>query len=236
MEVANDRVGRVARSRGASAGRRATRAGKGSRSPRRPAARVRTVVDLPCRGRAGSGMRAPHLGRASQEPEPDPALADLERFLRGDSSLPPLIQVGLAHAQFETIHPFLDGNGWIGRLLIAFLLCERGYLAKPVLYVSHYFKAHRQELRPHAGGSRQGDWEGWLAFFLEGVAAVSVEAAETARRVLLLREDHRFIRRSARSELRSVLDRVQVALLRWHRNERSRIHPARPRSGRGGRG
>ncbi len=128
-------------------------------------------------------------------PPPDlvpQALGELESFLHEDSELPLLVQIGLAHAQFETIHPFLDGNGRAGRLLITFLLCERGVLQKPVLYLSHYFKGHRQEYYDRLQAVRdQGDWESWLAFFLRGVAEVSSEATETARRILLMREEHR---------------------------------------------
>lgn len=120
------------------------------------------------------------------------ALGALETFLHTESGLPPLIQVGLAHAQFETIHPFLDGNGRVGRLLITFLLCQRDILGKPVLYLSHFFKQHRAEYYERLQAVRdEGDWEGWLAFFLRGVAMVSREATETARRILVLREDHR---------------------------------------------
>ena len=120
------------------------------------------------------------------------ALGALENFLHAGSEMPQLIQIGLAHAQFETIHPFLDGNGRVGRLLITFLLCQREILAKPVLYLSHFFKQHRTEYYERLQAVRdRGDWEGWLAFFLRGVASVSREAAETARRVLVLREDHR---------------------------------------------
>jgi Fic family protein len=120
------------------------------------------------------------------------ALHDLETFLHREDEIPLLIKVGLAHAQFETIHPFLDGNGRVGRLLISFLLCERGVLQKPVLYLSHYFKRYRQEYYENLQAVRDaGDWEGWLAFFLRGVAEVSAEAALTARSILLLREEHR---------------------------------------------
>lgn len=120
------------------------------------------------------------------------ALGALENFLHADSELPQLIQIGLAHAQFETIHPFLDGNGRVGRLLITFLLCQREILVKPVLYLSHFFKQHRTEYYERLQSVRdRGDWEGWLAFFLRGVASVSREATETARRILALREDHR---------------------------------------------
>ena len=120
------------------------------------------------------------------------ALGDLERFLHAVDDVPALIKVGLAHAQFETIHPFLDGNGRVGRLLITFLLTERHILQQPVLYISHYFAAHRQSYYDHLQAVRDhGDWESWLLFFLKGVAEVSAEAADTARRILRLREDHR---------------------------------------------
>lgn len=120
------------------------------------------------------------------------ALGALESFLHSESNLPQLIQIGLVHAQFETIHPFLDGNGRIGRLLITFLLCQREILLKPVLYLSHFFKQHRSEYYEHLQAIRDhGHWEQWLAFFLRGVASVSREATETARRILALREEHR---------------------------------------------
>jgi Fic family protein len=120
------------------------------------------------------------------------ALGDLERFLHRKSDIPLLIQIGLAHAQFETIHPFLDGNGRVGRLLVTFLLKQRAVLQKPVLYLSHFFKRHRGEYYERLQATRdKGDWEGWLEFFLRGIADVSGEAAETARRILQLREDHR---------------------------------------------
>ncbi|MEZ6127456.1 MAG: Fic family protein [Planctomycetaceae bacterium] len=119
-------------------------------------------------------------------------LSDLERFLHADSELPLLVKIGLAHAQFETIHPFLDGNGRVGRLLIAFLLCERNVLLKPVLYLSHYFKRHRSEYYERLQAVRdRGLWEEWLLFFLRGVIEVSGQATETARQILSLREVHR---------------------------------------------
>ncbi len=122
------------------------------------------------------------------------ALGALEKFLHRHDDLPLLIKIGLAHAQFETIHPFLDGNGRVGRLLITFLLCERGVLHKPVLYLSHYFKRHRSKYYDLLQNVRdRGDWEAWLAFFLRGVAEVSTQATETARRILALREEHRHI-------------------------------------------
>ena len=128
-------------------------------------------------------------------PPPDhvpEALSDLEKFLHQPDNLPALIRIGLVHAQFETIHPFLDGNGRVGRLLITFLLTEAGILQKPVLYLSHFFKRHRQAYYENLQSVREnGDWEGWLTFFLRGVAEVSAEATETARRILALREGHR---------------------------------------------
>ncbi|MBK8574525.1 MAG: Fic family protein [Elusimicrobia bacterium] len=128
-------------------------------------------------------------------PPPDqvPALlSDLEKFLHAPTDMPVLIQIGLIHAQFETIHPFLDGNGRIGRLLISFLLCQRDILLKPVLYLSHYFKRHRTEYYERLQSVRdRGDWENWLSFFLRGVVEVSGEATTTARLILALREEHR---------------------------------------------
>ena len=128
-------------------------------------------------------------------PPPDvamEALSDLEKFLHRDDDLPPLIKIGLAHAQFETIHPFLDGNGRVGRLLITFLLIEREILTKPVLYLSYYFKRHRQTYYDLLQRTREaGDWEAWLSFYLKGVIEVSEQAAVTARLILRMREDHR---------------------------------------------
>jgi Fic family protein len=136
------------------------------------------------------------LSEASFVPPPPSvvpeALGDLERFLHKRDTLPMLIKIGLAHAQFETIHPFLDGNGRVGRLLITFLLTEQNVLTKPVLYLSHYFRRHRQTYYDRLQAVRdRGAWEEWLAFFLEGVEQVSTEAAETAKRILVLREQHR---------------------------------------------
>jgi len=120
------------------------------------------------------------------------ALANLEKFLHEKDDIPLLIKIGLAHAQFETIHPFLDGNGRVGRLLITFLLCEREVLLKPVLYLSAYFKRHRSEYYDRLQAVRDsGDWEQWLEFFLKGVITVSAEAVESARGIQTLREQHR---------------------------------------------
>jgi len=120
------------------------------------------------------------------------ALDNLEKFLHDMESLPVLVHCALAHAQFETIHPFLDGNGRIGRLLITFLLCQRGVLHRPLLYLSHYLKAHRSEYYDRLMAVRtDGNWEGWVEFFLRGVHEVSVEATQTARAILAMREEHR---------------------------------------------
>lgn len=120
------------------------------------------------------------------------ALDNLERFLHATMPLPQLMKAGIAHAQFETIHPFLDGNGRVGRLLITFLLCQQGILQYPLLYLSHYFKQHRSEYYERLQSVREnGDWEGWLKFFLKGVDEVSQEAAATAKQIVGLRERHR---------------------------------------------
>ena len=129
-------------------------------------------------------------------PPPDQVqscLGALEKFYHDDRlEMPALIKIGLAHAQFETIHPFLDGNGRVGRLLITFMLCQRDILIYPVLYLSHFFRAHQQRYYALLQGTRdEGDWESWLTFFLDGVAQVSNEATETARRIVELRESHR---------------------------------------------
>ena len=124
--------------------------------------------------------------------EVPPALAQLERFLHGEASLPPLVEIALVHAQFETVHPFLDGNGRIGRLLIVFLLCQRSILQKPILYLSHFFKRNQQQYYEELQAIRDaGSWERWLAFFLRGVIEVSAEATDTVRHILALREEHR---------------------------------------------
>jgi Fic family protein len=105
-------------------------------------------------------------------------LSDLERFIHAtDTPLPPLVRIALIHAQFETIHPFLDGNGRIGRLLIAALMEQWGLLAEPLMYLSGYLKQHQAEYYRRLSAIRsEGDWEGWVAFFLEGVVAASGDA------------------------------------------------------------
>jgi len=125
-------------------------------------------------------------------PEMRDALDNLERFLHDRESLPVLVHCAVAHAQFETIHPFLDGNGRVGRLLITLLLCERGVLQRPLLYLSYYLKANRAQYYDRLMAIRNaGDWEGWTKFFLQGVFRVSQAATRTARAILELRERHR---------------------------------------------
>jgi Fic family protein len=120
------------------------------------------------------------------------ALHDFENYLHKERQLPDLIHVGLAHAQFETIHPFLDGNGRVGRLLITFLLVYRSVIHRPLLYLSLYLKRHRAEYYDRLMAIReQGDWEGWMRFFLRGVIETSEDATATARAILALRDRHR---------------------------------------------
>jgi Fic family protein len=120
------------------------------------------------------------------------ALGEFEEFLHDPAPMPILMKLGLAHAQFETIHPFLDGNGRVGRLLITFFLCERKVLRQPLLYLSIYLRRYRTEYYDRLQAVREaGDWEGWLKFFLRGVREVAREATGTAREIMSLREEHR---------------------------------------------
>jgi Fic family protein len=120
------------------------------------------------------------------------ALGDLETFMHDNAPMPPLLKCALVHSQFETIHPFLDGNGRIGRLLITFLLCHQGILERPLLYLSYYFKQRRSEYYERLQAVRDaGDWEGWVRFFLTAIAEVSTQAADTARAILRMQREHR---------------------------------------------
>jgi Fic family protein len=122
--------------------------------------------------------------------EMNQALANLEQYMR--EGRPDLIACGIAHCQFETIHPFLDGNGRLGRLLITLMLCERGRLRRPLLYLSHYLRRHRHRYYDSLMDVRdRGDWEGWMKFFLRGVVEVAREGTETARRITQLQERDR---------------------------------------------
>lgn len=135
------------------------------------------------------------LNEASFVPPPVPEMQDaldqLEKFLHADTDLPPLVQLALIHYQFETIHPFLDGNGRIGRLLITLFLCERGILTKPLLYLSAFFERHRREYYERLlQVSQKGAWGQWIQFFLQAVVNQSSDAVQRSRRLLDLHQDY----------------------------------------------
>lgn len=124
-------------------------------------------------------------------PDMEMALGDLEKYFYEDDDMPALVKIALIHAQFETIHPFLDGNGRMGRLLITFWLCQQQILTKPLLYLSYYFKRNRTEYYDRLMDVRQkGDWEGWIKFFLKGVAEVADEASSSASAILNLQREY----------------------------------------------
>lgn len=124
-------------------------------------------------------------------PDMEVALGDLEKYFYEDDYTPALVKIALIHAQFETIHPFLDGNGRMGRLLITFWLCQQEILSKPLLYLSYYFKKNRTEYYDRLMDVRKkGDWESWVKFFLKGVAEVADEATSSASAILKLKEEY----------------------------------------------
>jgi Fic family protein len=130
-------------------------------------------------------------GNAMYVPPPPHALGEVlgafERYLHEDDTLHPLVRAGLLHVQFETIHPYLDGNGRIGRLLVTLLLDHWKLLTKPLLYLSLFFKRHREDYYRRLNAVRvDGDWEGWLDFFLDGVATIADEAVASARELFAL--------------------------------------------------
>jgi Fic family protein len=153
-------------------------------------------------------------GNAAFVPPPPDRLYEcldaFERFLHADHpGIPLLVRAALVHVQFETIHPFLDGNGRLGRLLITFLLCAAGALQEPILYLSLYFKTHRQRYYELLQNVRDtGDWEAWINFFLEGVLHTATEAIQTARQLIALFEADR--------EKISRLGRPAASALRVH--------------------
>jgi Fic family protein len=142
--------------------------------------------------RAQNWIGGSRLGNARFVPPPPnhvpECMTDLERFLHAtDDGLPLVLRAGLAHVQFETIHPFLDGNGRVGRLLITFLMCHSGVLREPLLYLSLHFKKHRDTYYQLLDLVRtDGDWEAWLSFFLDGVEETADGAVDTARRLTAL--------------------------------------------------
>jgi Fic family protein len=130
-------------------------------------------------------------GNAAFVPPPPHVLGELvsafEKYLHADDDLPPLVRTGLLHVQFETIHPYLDGNGRIGRLLVTLLLEHWKLLTKPLLYLSLFLKRHREHYYRRLNAVRvDGDWEGWLNFFLDGVATIADEAVASARELFAL--------------------------------------------------
>ena len=141
------------------------------------------------------------------------ALGDLEKFIHQDApGLPPLIKAGLMHVQFETIHPFLDGNGRLGRLLIALYLCSQRVLQQPLLYLSLYLKTRRSDYYRLLQEVREtGAWEAWLEFFLDGAAQTANQAFDAATRInALIRADRELI--SAKAERPSSALRVQEVM------------------------
>ena len=159
---------------------------KGTRGGKKEPGKIRTVQNW-------IGPRGSNLYSASFIPPPPEKvpelLEDLRAFIIADDRIPPLIKIGLVHAQFETIHPFIDGNGRMGRLFVTFYLCQKGILARPLLYLSIYLKAHREEYYSLLQEIRfEGDWESWLKFFLRGIIEVSNEALANAREIITLKE------------------------------------------------
>jgi Fic family protein len=140
-------------------------------------------------------------------------LGALESYVHEDTGLPPLVDIALVHYQFEAIHPFLDGNGRIGRLLITLMLIERDLLPEPLLYLSAYFERHRGAYYDHLlAVSQQGAWEDWLLFFLRGVFTEARDASRRAGKLFDLRETYRerFQREGARINLLAAIDHLFV--------------------------
>lgn len=134
-------------------------------------------------------------------------LDSFEKFLHDETiQLPALIKAALAHVQFETIHPFLDGNGRLGRLLITLILCVDGILRQPLLYLSLYLKTHRQTYYHHLQSVREtGDWEAWIKFFLTGVAETANQATQTAQEIMALFEKDRTVIENSKKSTAAVL-------------------------------
>lgn len=116
------------------------------------------------------------------------ALSDLEKFIHADDAVPTIIKTGLIHAQFETIHPFLDGNGRTGRMLITFYLCKEGYLEKPILFLSSFFKKHQKLYYEKLFGYHNGSVYDWIDFFLDGVIEIANEAIDIVGKITILRQ------------------------------------------------
>lgn len=135
------------------------------------------------------GSAGATLNEATFVPPPVPEMLEclnqLEKFLHADTELPPIVQAAMVHYQFETVHPFLDGNGRIGRLLVTLLLCQKNVLAKPLLYLSAFFEQHRQEYYELLlKVSQRGAWREWIEFFLKAVTEQADDAVSRSRRLL----------------------------------------------------
>lgn len=155
---------------------------KGARGAEKQPGQIRRTQNWIAGTRPGNALFVPPPPHALAE-----TLSAFEKFMHARSTLCPLIRAALLHAQFETIHPYLDGNGRIGRLLVTLLLEEWRLLRAPLLYLSLYYKRHQQEYYHHLNAVRtKGDWEGWTTFFLSGVATVSHEAVQSARDLFTL--------------------------------------------------
>ncbi len=163
---------------------------RGTRGAEKQPGAIRTSQNWIGGSRPGNARFVPPPHDAVPE-----ALADLERWVHGDDPLPPLVRAGLAHVQFETIHPFLDGNGRIGRLLIVLLVEHWGILKTPLLYLSLAFKRHRADYYQHLLEVRtKGDWEGWTAFYLRCVRESADDGVSAAKRLFdLLGRDRRAV-------------------------------------------
>ncbi|HUV16662.1 MAG TPA: Fic family protein [Pelolinea sp.] len=159
-------------------------------------------------GRPGASLEAARYVPPPAE-EMRQCLSDLERFIHEDTELPPLLRIGLIHYQFEAIHPFLDGNGRIGRLLITFLLVAWELLSQPLLYLSNFIEANRQEYYDRLlAVSQRGEWEAWLLFFLEGVHSQAEDASRRIIRIQELRQQYfaRFAGERGREKLERMVD------------------------------
>lgn len=160
---------------------------RGVRGAEKEPGEVRRTQNWIGGSRPGNAMYVPPPPHALGE-----VLAAFETYLHREDTLHPLVRAGLLHAQFETIHPYLDGNGRIGRLLVTLLLEHWKLLTKPLLYLSLFFKRHREEYYRRLTAVRgEGDWEGWLVFFLDGVATIADEAVASARELFTLVADDR---------------------------------------------
>lgn len=144
-------------------------------------------------------------------PEMTEALGEWEKFLHEAKSIPPLVQCALMHYQFEAIHPFLDGNGRVGRLLITFFLCDRGHLPQPLLYLSAFFERYRDEYYARLlEVSRSGDWMGWVQFFLRALATQASDAVANSQCILALQQRYReqLRKRKAKATALAITDRL----------------------------